>query len=1157
LNWANHPGHDLFTGIPDIGIGPSSTILYSDPSGIIAIANTDATIVADLSNGVVRNGPPSDGVLIPKTGWYRSRSEKIFLPDRANGATGVSLTPITVGAGELEPGRYTIWALTFVRLETGFYFIWYAVASVTTTGESGLTVRLSEAPGARIVRLYVQRAKATESLKPLAFLGELTGDAITFEYSNHAQEGEYVNLAFPRAKGTWAAYYNGRYFYQADQLTVIGESGNNAPSNNAPTSDAGYIDLTNGGTFGITSQGVAFTNIALNAPPIGIWAYKPHDVTIETNVGTFAAIRHEGLTYVYNAKDNNRLGWSLVYQNTVENEYTCGAHSPSRVVLAGKGGKILVGRTSNNDHYSLDAWSTPTLPVSTDINDVIWTGNEFVALTNRGILRGGPTGATWTLVQAPPALYTTFVEWRHLVFFNNRFYVYAAEPGSGQWRARIFVYDGATWSVRDPYVLIGPARTLISDLRFRSFSHMFIHNNALVVAHQIVGDRYGVHFLRDLDFIVGYHPTSMEVLRMAARHSPEVTNFGKGQALYIGYAVMFRNSNFYRILWDNPNGSMESFAFICFDETAGSVITEPQTGHLRIFAARMASMSGRICLATRRVDWDPVARPTLTGQLADGSGVYSYSNSLYIVRPNLTTRLYSVARNNIVGSVIENDRIAFVIRSGATAVSYLGTTPENALVVGQVNDYSDRAPTYVRYLGGKTYVAYPRFINYALMVDSEPPIAIPADVVGLSWDGSNLFVVTTNTVYRLTGTNLVPVATGNYTGTGDAGAGFIYLGLPNSNVDYFNTATSAATTVGTLPAGVLRAAWLMGSTPVVLASNQTVYFHTTTFQTVASFVQGSLVTTGQATRDDSIVNNIPLEQNTVVWTEPNHINLTNPFYYHTFVPRMSRTINDIIPHPAGVMVLMDNETYIMSGRFTSVNDTRVALYPQTIGLDKDARLGLVGPNVFTVWNGKIFQIGDGDMRLISNNVDDGVPFTAALFDHPNSMLVAMKSDGRVLRYDLTRQVWFNDMDDCLNIAQTVEGIAYLRTHSQGHSLYKLADTASAPTSLYYRIPQTLWIDAVALNNESLKRLRALRFSLKTVGPANPFLRIYNESEVEVISQAMLPTHSSNAFGLGRYQARFTPVVGFSPVRINIAFDGFSFELPPFIEVDYEARERKA
>lgn len=1155
LNWSNHPGHDIYTGLPDIGLGPNSTILYSDPAGLIAINNQGTITVADLANGQVKSIASSDGVLIPKTGWYRSRNEKAFLPSKAD-LEGVGLTPLTTGAGNLEAGRYSIWALTFVRLETGFFFIWYSVASAALTATGGFTIKLAEIPGERIVRLYVQRAKANEPLSPLAFLGELTGENDTFEYTSHAQEGEYVSLAFPRATGTWAAYYNGRYYYQADHLVVIGESGSATP-----TTEMGYIDVTNGGTFGFDQHGLAFTNIAANAAKIGIWAYSTHDVTVETPAGLFAANRYGGNTFVYHSTANGEFfDWSLVYSNIVEHEFTCAAYSPSRIVLAGKGGKVLVGRLQNNEFFSPSSWEMPTLPASTDINDIIWTGSEFVALTSRGILRGGLTGQNWTLVSAPASLEPTFTDWRRILFHNNKFYIYAAEPNSGYWRAEIFVYDGATWTTFDPYVRLGSFT--IYDGRFMGFNAMFIKDNLLYVGHVLQPGWYGTTFLHNDTFIIAAYRLSdmqLELIYSGIAPTP-VTNYGKEYLWGNKTALLFRNGNTYRLLRMNQDYTT-TFAL----HTSGLPISGMFLKDGATVVEFLNFVTNRISLpilSSLAFQFGPTLSPSVVGRVADGRGVYSFGSNLYTVSAGLRTRRYGVPLDTVAAAIIENSKIAFATTRSSVALVHVGNTPEDAVMVRRVDNYSNRAASFICYVGSKAYFAYPRATGYSLVFDSTE-IQIAEDVVGLAWDGTDLFVGTTTNVYKLTGSVLTSLQTGTFTGVGDAGTGNIYIGVSNGDVLQLDTAANTTTLVGTLPSTTLRTARLIGTVPVVLGINSVVYYYNTTFQTVASYSSGAIVTNGVLGTDSTITNGVTLEKNTVIWTEPNHINIMNPFHYHTFVPRMSREINDIIPHPAGVMVLMDNETYVMSGKFTNITDTRVALYPQTIGLDKGARLGMLGPNVFTVWNGKIFQIGDGEMRLVSATVDDDVHFTAALIDHPNSMLVGLKKDGRVLRYDLTRQVWFNDMDDCLNIAQTVQGIAYLRQTMSSYIstptyvLYKLADTQSPPTTLYYQIPQELWIDAVALNNEPLKRLRAIRFSLKSSGPAGPFLRIYNESEIEVISQAMTPTVAANAFGLGRYQARFTPVIGYSPARIKISFSGFSFEMPPFIEVDYEARNRKA
>jgi len=282
-------------------------------------------------------------------------------------------------------------------------------------------------------------------------------------------------------------------------------------------------------------------------------------------------------------------------------------------------------------------------------------------------------------------------------------------------------------------------------------------------------------------------------------------------------------------------------------------------------------------------------------------------------------------------------------------------------------------------------------------------------------------------------------------------------------------------------------------------------------------------------------------------------------------------VTAITEHPAGVMVFMENETFIMTGRFTSLSDTRVSLYPQAVGTDKRAKITRVGSTIFTIWRGRVFALGDGEVIRISGEFADSAPFVAVAYDPVHTMIVARKESGRTYRYDVTRKVWFDDIDDTSDLVQLANGVLYVKRYTDTGSgeqrigLFRLAGEYERVDDepLYYRPRPEVWIESArmhvvgnAIDLTPVKRIRAIYAHMKSEGPPNPHIEVYNESGALVAGGDMVPTLTSNTSGIGRYHFRFPPVTTFAPERITISFAGLRFILANDIEVHYEARQRR-
>jgi hypothetical protein len=1202
--WAPHPGIVPFDESA-LEYQPGDEFIHSDTSGLVVAKRGSELIVRDLLRGEVARGTPDFvgntplGVVLPRTGWYRSRQAYIF--PGTPGATGINLRPLKVINGSLGGGSYRIWALTYERLQTGLLFLWYSVLTATISG--GLEIKLAEKPGQRVVRLYVQRLLGNWT--PLTYLGELTGDEDTFTYTSHLQEGAAEEIAFTKAVGRHAAYYNGRYFYQSDKLTVLGRGtqeqagrGPGEPPGNRPTS----------GFFLTYQDGLLISEVVENASPLKFAPFGEWDAGVETEQGIFVAVRVDGETHIYHTPSGRGdNAWSLVYKLNTPVRMRWAAASPSRVVFVADG-LALVGNLSN--YQSSAGWRQVTLPVSTSIKRLMWTsGGQFAAIVDGKLLLGGADGTNWR-VEAPPAIgdFRTFTEWKDFTYAARpgKFFILAAQPiGGGEFYLRTFTFNGNTWTSHD---LPHPAN-LKRAVHRRLATIWSDGNNMIGFGLGVKGQWY--------EDACSPFPVSAPEMDWFGFYRADQFPRGCDGRDFLGEAKV-RPAR----LWSN-NDSDDYGTLYKWDGGVGGAFV--RGGQYRRWLIRYNTSTRRVEVFNPEPPLNTKGAPILlrsqlyivnsptrnyryAAVLGDVPGfasvnhgdiAYATTNAFMRLGVNLVARRFNlegVPYSSVepLGIANENGNTAVLIRYYST----LTNPPTETLLVGnppsfaQVNLGTAPGPlppehvyNGIRTDGMKVYYTnqYRTFVVNGAEVQSY-------NVGGVSVvsDGSRWYVVGQTGVNEITSSGLIPKSTDAYVGAVD-GSGVIYgvkasgAGLEVVEID---TTTWATTSLGTIPGtsfrggyiinGVLTIATYDGSTLRVMFYDEgwKTAYSLNTPHPVVGFIGGPVPPggggSGSGGEAADFAYQVDLPPNTIVWTDVGYINQTTPYAYQTFVPRTSNSVTAITEHPAGVMVFMENEAFIMTGRFTSLADTRVSLYPRAVGADEGARITRVGSVIFTVWNGRLFAIGDGEVALISRELTDDSPFVAVAYDPVHAMLVARKENGRTYRYDVVRRVWFDDIDGTLDLVQLADGVLYVREYTAEGSeprvgLFRLAGENERvdDNPLYYRPRPEVWIESVrmhvagnAIDLTPVKRLRAIYLQMRSEGPPNPHIEVYNEAGALVAAGDMIPTLTSNPFGIARYHFRFPPVITFAPERIAVSFAGVKFILANDIEVHYEARERR-
>jgi len=1188
--WAPHPGI-LPYDAGALGYQPGDEFIHSDTSGLVVVRRNTELIVRDLLRGEVATGTPEFvgntplGAVLPRTGWYRSRQSYIF--PGAPGSTGINLRPLRAVAGNLDSGSYRVWALTYDRLQTGLLFLWYSVLSATLGGNGGLEIRLSQKPGQRVVRLYVQRLLGKWT--PLTYLGELTGDEDTYTYTSHLQEGAAEEMAITKALGQHAAYYNGRYFYQADRLTVLGQG-----TQEQAGGETGVGTRPTSGFFLTYQDGLLISEVVEDASPLKFAPFGEWDAGVETEQGLFVAVRVDGETHIYHTPSGRGYNaWSLVYKLNTPVQMRWAAASPSRVVFVADG-QAIVGNLSN--YQSSAGWRQVTLPLSTPIKRLMWTsGGQFAAIVDGYLLLGGADGTNWE-VKAPPATgdFNIFTEWRDFTYASRpgKFFILAAQPlGNGEFFLRTFIFNGNAWTSHD-----FPKASNVNGVVHRRFATVWSDGD------NIIGFGLGVKGQTYWDACLPF-PVGVPEMDWFGFFRADQFPRGCAGGDFLGEAKVIPPAR----LWSG-NDADDYGTLHKRDGGVGGAFV--RGGQYRYWQIRYNTSTGRLEFhgpdSPVNIKGVPILLRNQFWYFNSPSNDYGYGLSPTFASINHTSIAYATAsafmrlgenlttqRFNLeglsgllepLGVANENGNVAILIKYRRTS----SDPPQEVLLVGQPPSFAQvnlgtapgPLPTNV-YNGIRTDGTKVYYTNQhrTVVVNGANVQSYNVGGVSVVSDGSRWYVVGQAGVNEITGSGLIPRSTEAYVGAVD-GSGVIY-GVRASGASLevleIDTATWATTSLGTIPGNRFCGGHIINNVLTIATYDGTtlrVMFYDDEWKTaysintpnpIVGFMGGPVSSDGES--DYSY--QVDLPANTVVWTDVGYINQTSPYAYHTFVPRTSTSVTAISEHPAGVMVFMENEAFIMTGRFTGLTDTRVSLYPQAVGVDRGARITRVGSNLFVVWNGRLFILGDGEVSLISRELNDDSPFVGIAYDPVHTMIVARKQNGRTYRYDIVRRVWFDDIDDTLDLVQISDGVLYVRGYIDENGndrigLFRLAGEYEQINSpLYYRPRPEVWIESVrmhivgnAIDLTPIKRLRAIYLQMRSEGPPNPHIEVYNESGALVAGGDMIPTLTANTFGIGRYHFRFPPVVTFAPERIAISFAGVKFILANDVEVHYEARERR-
>ena len=1127
--YASHPGH-----VPtSVALPPDSTLLHSTSSGMLAALSGDRTaiMVVDATDGSHAEGPYSDGVLIPNVGWVGPMGA-VISPFITNPSV-IGIKNVDTGYnGQLAYGKYWIFALTYHEVSGSLLLLGYD-ARYLDVYASKLIITLDSAPGAKKVRLYVQRNTDGSGFGPLTFLAELTGEEYTFVYDSHLQEGEHVQIAIPVPIGGHATFYAGRYFYQAKQLWVIDGGGGGSGGEGMPFVDNAMV---------LPYQ--AWQAATPSAGPITLVpALYRYNSAINVQLPDGSAVYFDGVHFVRH--HDWKFHTNIANINTPESPIG-GAANPD--------GSVIVFATNKGIRAVTRGEYVRYAPINnvTDFIGVVHDGTQFIAATSSGYVYTSEDGIKWSII-------------------NLSSYVNGAWVGLAAVGKNVYILDAAATSI---YI--------------QRFSGSVITNTHRLDGYNPDG-RFYLIAKRGTNILVGFGAGS-DSSKTDEFVEIDEASFTSGLNIVSAWSSPAASPKSY----GKPIGTDGNVAY--FYDEAGKLLYIVRPGatsrlvDLSGFAdVKVAYHKGKCVLSHASTPFydeidssgaiKPIEAPVVGGVykpwgITPKEGGVRYA--LMEMRPwngvprKMKSTVYEL-------STLFQPALAFISETTkGEIVIVVVSEPDKSHVVRYAVYYGQPSSPRLIESGAKKVSSFP--VPIGAGGDGDNVVAFVGDTiifkgreytatsqpVGVVYSGNRVFLACENGLHDVSyGTTLVapvPDVVGYAHGT----AGVLYLVSLDGSVNEVNINSYDVTAIATIPDAPVE--WAVGrlvdGRVFILAETAT----KTTLYSISSGTATPLFDTGAASIGFQVsfvpstysktLNVIDLPKNTVVWSEPGTINVCTPYSYYRPIPRSSKEITGIASSSNGVLIMMDGEIIIGLGTFVDVKDTRFILYPAVIGQDSGAGYGYIGSAVLAVWGGRVYIVDGSNVEHVSLPVDDGVPFVSAKYDRRNAMIVALKSDGRVYRFSLVNRVWFDDMEECVDIAETPDGVLYLRNNEGNAQLYRLAKPEDTIGEGYYRIPQEVWVDAVKLAGESVKRLRAIYADFNAEGPVGCTVSIYNENEAEVARAQMTPAIGANAYGLGRYRLRFPPVVSYAPKRIKLTFSGFNFTMNPVLVLEYEERRRR-
>ena len=163
---------------------------------------------------------------------------------------------------------------------------------------------------------------------------------------------------------------------------------------------------------------------------------------------------------------------------------------------------------------------------------------------------------------------------------------------------------------------------------------------------------------------------------------------------------------------------------------------------------------------------------------------------------------------------------------------------------------------------------------------------------------------------------------------------------------------------------------------------------------------------------------------TLVYSDAGYANRGTEFNYFVLSASNSAEITALASTPAGLLVFMNNETWLLTGNvdpfFSALSQSpqaRIQRFSGTIGCDRGVIPGRLGGIVFPIYRGELYAItlGMGDVDFGSGLQPIGAPvnlredpFVQVVGEPQTNHIVARTRNGLVYRYDTETRQWVDD-----------------------------------------------------------------------------------------------------------------------------------------------------
>lgn len=150
---------------------------------------------------------------------------------------------------------------------------------------------------------------------------------------------------------------------------------------------------------------------------------------------------------------------------------------------------------------------------------------------------------------------------------------------------------------------------------------------------------------------------------------------------------------------------------------------------------------------------------------------------------------------------------------------------------------------------------------------------------------------------------------------------------------------------------------------------------------------------------------------TLAWTEQNTLNLFNYLTsYQAVSAKNSTAITGLSSTQEGLLIFCQNETFLMRGDPSFIAAGRFAdfniqpLFP--IGCDEKVQPGELGPLVFAIWKGEVYQLSTAGYENISAPVFDRLdPFIQVVGEVERNCIICKAESGRTFYYYPDDRFW--------------------------------------------------------------------------------------------------------------------------------------------------------